>query len=123
MTFTEQRTIRLSPYYIKTLEQIQEELKLNFSDSIRHLIVEYEQQTRDDKKTALLLKQLSAKIDGITVSTRPHSNNDDPVLSDQLNRIERNIVLIKKAVSIIGGSDPRTKTLIADLMMEDHEKN
>ena len=61
MTITEQRTIRLSTYHIKILEQIQETLGLNFSDTIRHIVAEHDQQNREDKKNVLLLKQLVEK--------------------------------------------------------------
>jgi hypothetical protein len=123
MTITEQRTIRLSIYHIKVLEQIQETLGLNFSDTIRHLIAEHERQTRDDKKTGLWLKQLTEKIDRLSYGTRIQIDSENTQNSDQLSRIERDIVLIKKALSIIGESDPRTKALIMDFLMEDHAKN
>jgi hypothetical protein len=123
MNITEQRTIRLSSYYIKVLDQIQESLGLNFSDTIRHLITEHERQTRETQKTGSLLKQLSEKIDRIPVHAAPRSDQDGHGFSDQLNRIERNILVIKKALGIIGGSDPRTKAMIANLFMEDHEQN
>ena len=116
MTITEQRTIRLSIYHIKILEQIQESLGLNFSDVIRHLIAGHDQQNREDVKNIFLLKQLAEKIDRITGDIGPRSNNLDSLVSDQLNRIENDICVIKKAIGIIGSSDPRTKALIANLL-------
>ena len=123
MSATEQRTIRLSLYHIKILDQIQESLGLNFSDAIRHLIVKCDRENREDKKVVLLLKQFSDKMDRIENYPKSLKNDTDPIVHARLNRMERNIFLIKEALGIIGGSDPRTKTMINDLLMDNDEES
>jgi hypothetical protein len=119
MLKTKQRTIRLSVYHLKILEQIQESLGLTFSDAIRHLISNYEQQSSQEKRTDELFRQFEIKLSKVLPS-KDHTNS--PI--NAFKEIRSEIALIKKAITIIGASDPRTKVLIENLLSEKaHEKS
>ena len=65
MQKTEQHTIRLSPVESTIVKQIQEAQNMTFSQAIRHLITTHDQEDYQEKRTALVLKKLENKLDGI----------------------------------------------------------
>ena len=117
MRNTEQRSLRLSPYYLKKIDEVQEEKGLNFTDAIKHIISEFAKGGQTEKHLTKIFKQLSR------INSSASEVNDKPAIEilDELQEVGEKMNLILNALSIIGSADSRTFTAIKDLFGEEIE--
>jgi len=113
MAKTEQRTLRLTIFHLKTVEQVQESYGLTFTDAMRHIITEYDHEQNESKRRLKLLRALEKKLNENSTNSNAFVNSQE--IDEDLNEIKGDTFLIKQALKIIGGCDPRTKVAINNL--------
>ena len=114
MVKTEQRTMRLSRFHSKIVEQVQESLGITFTDAMRHIITEYDHEQNEIKRRLKTLRELERKFYEISTNSGSFVNSQE--IGEDLNEIKGDTFLIKQALKIIGDCDPRTKIAINNLL-------
>lgn len=116
---TEQKSLRLSRYYLSIMEDLQEKNGLSFTDAIKHIITEYAKNQNNENSINSLLQNLKKSLKGLNLTAASDYNLNGQEIIDELNNIGNNIQLILKALMIIGSSDSRTIIDIENLFEED----
>ncbi len=119
MMRTEQRSLRLSKYYLGIVEELQVNNGLSFTDAVKFIFSEYKKNQNIENSIKNFCQELDKKLKNINPSAASEPVFNSPELFDGLNEISNNIRLILKALLIIGSADSRTLIDIENLLRED----
>jgi|APSaa5957512622_1039677.scaffolds.fasta_scaffold87670_1 hypothetical protein len=116
---TELRSLRLSRYHLKIVDELQKEKGYTFTDAIKHIINEFSKIDNDKNSIKKFLQKLEKNLGNLNPPATSEPVVKSHELFDGLNEIGNNIRLILKALLIIGSADSRTLIDIENLLKED----
>lgn len=121
-TMSTTKSIRLSAWHLSIVENISERFGMSFTDCIRHLVDQYQQEQADNGNLQKSLQAIERKIEALQSQT-PDTDTSENVaplntweILEDLQQIKTDMGLIKQVLIVIGQSDPRTKATLAKLI-------
>ena len=105
MKKTEQKSLRLSLYDLKIVEDLKTKKECNFTEAIEYIISEYNKKQNNDNSINRFIQKLDKKIKNINPSVSGELIFENPEILDELNEIGSNIRMVLNALMIIGSAD------------------
>ncbi len=122
MKNSEQRSLRLSRYHLKIIDNVQLDKGLNFTDAVKYIISAYEDGVHAENSLNQIFRKLDSKISNISVSGEKDPTFLEDAIIEEIHDLGKTLDLVVNAIYIIGSANSRTLGAINDLFKEDAEK-